>query len=247
MSEISMSKKVNNLVLFFDTETTGLPIFDKFSNTNPVWTPLNKQPYITQISALLFDSKTYQVIKFLNAYIRIPNLELITEELVQINGIKREKCELEGIPMEEALVQFFEMYKQSRCVIAHNIRFDRKMIIIEKQRHKAALLEKCPDIGTLFKYEADIEAIPVKPYCTMTTTIDYCNLYQVKNPNRKKAAKLAELYVILFRESPPEPLHNAVIDTLVGLRCYLKFAENKEIHFVKFRRMVENGLKLANI
>ena len=37
-----------------------------------------------------------------------------------------------------------------------------------------------------------------------------------------KSPKLSELYEHLFQEPAPDGLHNALVDTLVCLRCYVK-------------------------
>lgn len=59
-----------------------------------------------------------------------------------------------------------------------------------------------------------------------------------KTTARKKFPKLAELYKVLFQTSPPDDLHNSMIDVLVCLRCFLKARGAKEIKDAYFEELV---------
>lgn len=252
---ILRSKKKQRLVMFYDTETVGslIKMFDKFP-----YPPLEDQPHLIQVSYALFDEISYEVKDFYCAYIKIDDMSLINDESFEFNHIRRETCEQYGRPILEVLQRFYSAYIQAERVCAHNIRFDRKIMLFEIQRNKEELFAWHPDSVNMFKYYENIEDNPVQPYCTMNNSQDMCQVphkddrirYYRQGPRQGqiyyKAPKLIELYRFLFREEPPEPLHNAVIDTLVGLRCYMRI-NNKTIHIVKFNHMIKNGFQIAQL
>ena len=235
-------------VMFFDTETVGSldNMYEKGPNVEPYhpWTPLERQPHMIQLSFVVFHPKTYVIKDFYCGYVKLDNMELMTEEAFTHNHISRETCEKHGRPILEVLRRFYAAYSRADRLIAHNIKFDRKIILFECMRNRGDIRQHCPELGPLFKITKKPEA--VEQYCTMWETTKFCKLVK-KNGQTGKPPRLIELYRILFKDDPPEPLHNAVIDTLVGLRCYLKYAEEKTVHNVKFGHMIKQGFELAKL
>ena len=90
MYNLPLSKAASRCVLVFDTETTGL--------INKSLLPLQYKdlalhPYITQLSAVLYDVDNQKVKKVFNTYVKIPAHVEIPEIVQQITGITREKCD----------------------------------------------------------------------------------------------------------------------------------------------------------
>jgi len=210
-------------ILFFDTETTGL-FPDASDTTNPAL------PYITQLCFVLYDTETKQNIKIFNEYVQLPPEVEISEFITQLTGITREKCD-NGVPIVKALRQFYRAYQACDVVVAHNIRFDRRMIELEVQRHA---LQFFPDMmDACFMFNSVYEMVHKKrTMCTAELGRSTCSITipskQAGKPPYKKMPKLAELYEHLFQEKF-EGAHDALADTLACMRCFLKMCELKSI------------------
>lgn len=250
-----LKKKPTNYTLYFDTETTGLPYEGK-GNTKQ-FKPLHRQPYITQMSYVLFDHETYDIITIGNAYICLKDPSLVTPFITGKTGITPEMCGPDATNIVKVLCVFIRAWSQCRRIIGHNIEFDLILVTNDILRNKAEILAQDPELEPyidLFmvyrsqyikpRNERDYTLLPKTTYCTMWATTQFCGL-KFADTHLTKWPRLEELYRILFREEPPQPLHNSMIDTLVTMRCYLKYALKKDIHNVKFNRMVKKGTELA--
>ena len=164
-----------------------------------------------------------------------------------MTGITREKCELGGILIKDALLEFYKEYIQSDYVIAHNINFDRRMIMIEIERNYVDLEQSAKNILNIFN-PLFCKLRGIENYCTMLSSLHICNIMIESKKNKevkyKKFPKLTELYFCLFQMNP-ENLHNAMVDTLVCLRCFLKIKLNQEIHPKKYDYMLESVMKMV--
>ena len=217
MYNLPLSKAVSRCVLVFDTETTGL--------INKSLLPLQYKdlallPYITQLSAVLYDVDNQKVKKVFNTYIKIPAHVEIPEIVQKLTGITREKCD-GGMEIGDALATFYRMYSKSNAIAAHNMWFDSKMIRIECMRNRF------PNLINVF-----FENVSTKPIsCTMMKGMEFCGL--------TRFVKLSVLYELLFEEDANQfELHNSLVDTMVCLRCYLKIFCDKEISDDDFAAMI---------
>ena len=209
--------------LVFDVESTGLLPNSRRGTTTAV--PITAYPHILQLSFAIYDLSQKQVIRKYDAYIDIPDDVVISEFVTNLTGISKEKCKTEGKPIVEVLEQFYEAYMFCEGIVAHNMDFDEKMISVELERNRPAIMEKAPYCFMTFNpmYE---KVQGIERYCTMRKGTDMCNiLVESKMPGRppsKKWPKLNELYAKLFDGGTVEGLHNSMIDVLTCLRCYLK-------------------------
>lgn len=112
--------------LFYDTETTGLPLF-KEPSEHP------DQPHIVQLGACLVDLLSRKVLASLDVIVR-PDGWTIPEEAAKVHGITTEKALDVGIPERMALEMFLELWR-GRTRIAHNEQFDARIIRIGLKRH----------------------------------------------------------------------------------------------------------------
>jgi DNA polymerase-3 subunit epsilon len=126
-----------NLILFYDTETSGLPLFDQPSE-DP------RQPHVVQLGAVLYDLDAREEVAALDLICR-PVLEgpgawSIPDEVAAIHGITTERALDEGIPEAEALEQLFTLWRNPdepafpRERVAHNEQFDARIIRIGAKR-----------------------------------------------------------------------------------------------------------------
>lgn len=212
--------------LVFDVETSGLlPKKDK-SSVNPI--PIEAYPYILQLSYAKYDIATNTLLETYDTYIKVKKEVEISETITDLTGITRKDI-LKGINILDALSKFYEAYITADVIVAHNIDFDMKMILVEIERNRVEILKKSPECMTIFNptYE---ELNGVEHYCTMRKgTILTHIIVESKihgRPPSLKWPRLIELYGKLFDNEAVNGLHNAMVDVLVCLRCYLKMRHN---------------------
>lgn len=233
-------KKHYKSVLVFDTETTGLPPKVTPENIN-----LPEMPRIIQLSYVLFDTSSYTIKKMGNHYIKLEDGIVIPPFITEITGIQSETCETRGIDIKDALIEFYNTAMEADCIIGHNIPFDIRMIQLEVERHYLNLEPIVPQIISLFD-SVFLRVKNIDIFCTMKECIHICNIIKIDKNGRsyKKFPKLSELYLHLFK-TVPEHLHNALIDVIVCLRCFMKVYMNKDIHDVKYNRIISNAMQIA--
>lgn len=113
-------------ILFYDTETTGLPLF-KEPSENPY------QPHIVQLAAILVDDVSRKTISSINVIVK-PDGWDIPNEVSAIHGITTEYAQEFGVNEGIALDMFLELWNK-RTRIAHNESFDARIIRIAIMRH----------------------------------------------------------------------------------------------------------------
>ena len=118
-------------VLVFDTETTGLPEENNVSILDTF-----RWPYIVQLSFIYYDSEINDVIEYYDKVIKLPDNITIPEDSIRIHGITNEIMREKGINIKTALKEFNDILKECDIVIAHNISFDKRMIMVECIRNK---------------------------------------------------------------------------------------------------------------
>ena len=113
-------------VVFFDTETTGLPAFKQPSD-HP------DQPHIVQLAALLVDVPTRRVLSTLDVMVR-PDGWLIPDEAASVHGITTEMAADLGVPESLAVEMLLDLIGD-RTRVAHNQPFDARIVRIACLRH----------------------------------------------------------------------------------------------------------------
>ena len=189
------------MYLFFDTETTGLPI-----NWKAPVTDLNNWPRLVQIAYLLYD-KNRNKISEVNHIVK-PNDFLIPLEASKVHGISTERATREGKDIRLVLQAFLEIVNNSEYLIAHNMSFDEKIIVAELIRNNLP-----NNIETKQKI------------CTMLSSTNFC---AIKSNYGYKWPKLSELHFKLFGTNFEEA-HNAAIDIKVTAKCFWKLVDKKII------------------
>jgi len=200
-------------ILVFDTETTGLP--------NRKSKELTDQPYIVQISYIVYNIPTQSISKQVDEIIKIPENIVISEFCTQLHKIDQQICQTRGKKIEEVLKDFYEEMLRCDLCVAHNLTFDIFMIRTELKR-----LEKNQEIERQLRYLKRCD----KFYCTMMNSINICNVY-FPSSTRLKFPKLIELYRHFFSEINNDKiqLHNSLYDVYVCLRCFVKLYYDKDL------------------
>ena len=150
------------IAIAYDTETTGLPNWS-MPSTDP------SQPRVMSLAAQLFDDETGAMIEELDVLIK-PDGWFISEEIAALTGITTEMCMASGVPMEQALTQFVEMWKRADHRVAHNESFDMRMIRIELMRHPVYSMEKIGEVSFADYWKK------APAYCTCTNSTKMVNL-----------------------------------------------------------------------
>lgn len=113
-------------VVFYDSETTGLPLF-KQPSEHP------DQPHIVQLGACLVDIDTRKVLATIDVMCK-PDGWLIPDEAAAIHGITTEMAGDLGVPESLAVEMLLDLVGE-RTRIGHNESFDARMVRIACMRH----------------------------------------------------------------------------------------------------------------
>jgi DNA polymerase-3 subunit epsilon len=191
------------MLLFFDTETTGLP-----KNWKAPVTDLNNWPRMVQLAYLLFDSNGNRISD--GNYIVKPNGFTIPNDAFQVHGISNERASREGVSLESVLRDFQILIEQATFIVAHNIDFDEKVVGAEFLR--------C-NMPNSLNSKGKI--------CTMKSSIDFC---AIDGPYGYKWPKLSELHHKLFN-THFEEAHNAELDIAATAKCFWELTSRGVIVF----------------
>ena len=193
-------------VLIFDTETTGLP-----DGKNPSIYDTQKWPHIIQLSYIIYDSETNDIVTLEDDYISIEDDVIIQPESQKVHNISRELLSSKGIPIEHALEKFNRFSDMSDVLVGHNVSFDKRRVRVGGIRNK-------------------IRMNLHDTYCTMKNSVELCKIQRFW-PNGDmyfKYPTLSELHDELFKKIPKNT-HNALIDILICMRCFVKIELRKDI------------------
>ena len=137
--------KKSNVVMVFDVETSGLLPKDVKQNKQTI----NKFPYILQLSYTIYDIEKQKCIKTFDTFIDVPKRVEISPQITELTSITREKCNT-GMSILSALRSFYNDFVVCDQIIAHNLRFDKQMILVELTRNYDIITKSLPSIFTLF-------------------------------------------------------------------------------------------------
>lgn len=190
------------MILFFDTETTGLP-----KNWKAPVTDLNNWPRMVQL-AYIFQDRNGNVISQ-GDYIIKPSGFSIPTNSSAIHGITNDIAMREGKELAIVLEQFNTLLDKAEYLVAHNISFDEKIV------------------GAEFLRVNMQNSIPLKrKICTMVSSTNFC---AINGPYGYKWPKLSELHYKLFN-TYFEEAHNARIDIQATSKCFWELVKRNIIH-----------------
>ena len=186
-------------ILFFDTETDGLPSDYSFSaHCSP-----ENWPHIVQLAWIVTDDEGNELSSG-NKIIR-PEGFVIPPEATAIHGISQQRALAEGEPRQKVLKKFQRILSNTYLNVAHNLWFDANVI--------AADMSRCGmNDDILFS----------SGFCTMEGTTELCRLpfaTDVHPEAEYKWPKLTELHEFLFGSSF-SGAHDAMNDVRATARCF---------------------------
>ncbi len=211
-------------LLFFDTETNGLPW-----NRHGTYKNTENWPRILQIAWQVWNvqSGTKPVcIQKVNAYSKPePDLKWDAES-AKIHGLTLQLLETKGKPVKEILHRFANDCKEVDIIIAHNLKFDKMALWAAYVR-------------------MDMEPThfwPSHELCTMNATIQICKI-PGKNPTPEdpyKWPRLSEVYQFLFPGKPlPQNLHDANEDVNLLIVCTRELVQRRLVPLPACERLVD--------
>ena len=182
------------MYLFFDTETTGLPI-----SWNAPISDFSNWPRIVQIAWAHYDENGKETKT--KSYIIKPEDFFIPIESSRVHGITTEIANDQGIELKAALNEFARALKEAQFLIAHNMNFDEKIVGVEYLRK---------NMQNKLQF--------IKKICTMESSVDFC---KIPGNEKFKFPKLDELYFKLFNMHF-ENAHNALVDVRACAKCFFE-------------------------
>lgn len=141
------------MILVFDTETTGLPLWHEPSD-DPA------QPHIVDIAASLFDETGCEIGR-LDAIIN-PDVE-IPEEVARLHGITTDIAREQGCEPGYAHDRFMALLNRASLLVGHNVSFDIRLMRILAARVTG---EKWDN--------------PLPTFCTMRRTTSICKILKAQ-------------------------------------------------------------------
>lgn len=155
------------MILFFDTETTGLP-----KDWKAPMNDLDNWPRVIQLAWLVSDPKG-ETINQRELLIKPDGWEIPTGEFWIEHGFNTEKSHAEGVPMMEALAQFSADLAQCEILVSHNMDFDHKVLGAEMIRY-------------------DVKGKRLVKICTKEASTDWCKIPFFNSGHRSTYSRMAQ-------------------------------------------------------
>ena len=191
--------------LVIDTETTGLPDFNKRAS-DP------SQPHIVQFAALVLDNDNKETHAFCS--IVRPDGWSIPAEASAVHGITDEVAREKGIAESTVAMMFLSMMEKASVLVAHNLQFDKFIMRVACRRHGFMTDEM----------DQWWKAFPT--FCTMRASTNICKIPQA-NGYGYKWPKLKEAASLLLKEKVQEGHHDALEDVRACARLYRHLVNSK--------------------
>lgn len=177
--------------LFYDTETTGIPLFDQPSE-DP------RQPHIVEFAAILMDIETRASVASVHMVTKPDGWE-IPSEVEAIHGISTARANEIGVPASTIARVALELGRLATFRVGHSQAFDMRMVRIALKRH-----------GFGDEIADEWKAMPAK--CTAKLSKPYV-------PQAKRNPRLGDAYAVLIGE-PLEEAHTAKADAIACARIF---------------------------
>jgi DNA polymerase-3 subunit epsilon len=181
-------------ILFFDTETTGIP-----RNYNAPIEDVDNWPRLVQLGWIRFDENQNKLGE--SEFVIKPEGFEISAEVSKVHGITQEKALTDGLPVAWVLGAFSGNLLKSDMIIGHNLSYDVSIVGAE-----------------LFRLGLPNILSAKSQVCTMKSSTSYC---QIPGGRPWKWPKLYELHQKLFNE-PLVQTHTALDDIQNTAKCYFE-------------------------
>ena len=193
------AQKPQKTILFFDTETNGLPFNYKLD-----YTATSNWPRLIQLGWIITD-ESGNVLKRKSQLI-YPQSFTIDAEVTHLTGITTLDAQRKGVYLQDILPEFMADVESASLLVGHNVDFDMHIIGCE-----------------LYRQDMDYRSLVSKPaVCTMVRSTDFCALpSKSKFYSGYKYPTLTELYTKLFGHTFSDA-HDALADVCATKDCYFE-------------------------
>ena len=181
------------MILVIDTETAGLPLYDKPSD-HP------GQPHLVQLAAALCENDC--TMRASVSLIVSPQGWTLPAEVVAVHGIDEAIARRCGVPEEEAIDLFLQLLSAARLVVAHNLAFDRRILRIALKRHRPERVEVWASFPGFCTMEGSRQRCAIPPTAKMMAS----------GRRHFKSPTLAEAYEVICGKALPAGWHDAQAD-----------------------------------
>ena len=204
------------MILFFDTETTGI-------RKNGF------VPRVVQIGALLTDDQG-KTLAELNVLLKPEGFDHVPVEAANVHGFSYDLINTAGIDRSVGLVTFFELVDLADTLVAHNIEYDLDLMNIEIQER----VNKSDPMTVFWKEALD------KPehFCTMINSRDTLKMplsdaqarffRDTGNDQKFKNPRLVEAYRHFFHKDF-EGAHDAMADVRACRDVFFELHKLKQV------------------
>jgi DNA polymerase III subunit epsilon len=182
------------MYLIVDCETTGLP-----KNWNAPIADLSNWPRVVQVAWSLYDKKD-QPLESVSFLIQ-PDGFTIPADVQRIHGITTERALAEGKKLLDVLRDLNSAIEVSEILIAHNLKFDERVLSAE-----------------FLRMNLPLPFLDKKRFCTMESTTGLC---RIPSSRGYKWPTLAQLHRELFK-SELEEAHDAGADVATCAKCFFE-------------------------
>jgi DNA polymerase III epsilon subunit-like protein len=189
------------MILFFDTETTGLP-----KNWKAPVTDLDNWPRLVQLAYLVYDFDG-NLIHSCNEIVK-PNGFTIPVDASNVHGITTDLANQRGIKIQDVFELFYFHIKRAKVIVAHNMAYDEKILGSE-----------------LIRLGLDNILDTKEKICTMESSVDLC---KINGPYGYKWPRLDELHRYLFQYDFTGA-HDALADIQATAKCFWELKTRKVI------------------
>lgn len=186
-------------IVFFDTETTGLPKDRRV----PALSAANNWPDIVSLSWMVYENG---ILVSAESHIVRPDPWTIPKDSTAIHGITN-SCGLHnGRSLDWVLETFRTLIHDCDAVVAHNLAFDKNVV------DGAWAWHVCPRKGLPHRPPF---GWPQKQVCTAEIGKDLCKIPFSDNPRRYKFPSLSALYTHVTGHPVTLPVHSSLHDTML--------------------------------
>lgn len=194
------------LALFYDNETSGLPLFEQPSE-HP------DQPHIVQLGARLVDLESRDVISTLDVVVRPEGWE-IPAEVADVHGITTERALEVGVSESMALGMLLELWGRADERVGHNETFDARIVRIAQHRFDDAQLDEWKGGKASCTARLATRIMQLPP----TEKMVKAGRHHAKTPNLREAYRF-------FTGRELEGAHSALVDVDGCMAVYFAIAD----------------------
>ena len=199
LAQLVAAQKPQKTILFFDTETNGLPANYKLGVT-----ATDNWPRLIQLGWIITD-ESGNILKRKSQLI-YPQSFTIDADVTRLTGITTADAQRNGVALSDVLSKFMADVESASLLVGHNVDFDMHIMGCE-----------------LYRMGMNYQALIEKPsVCTMVRSTNFCALPSTSRCHSGyKYPSLTELYTKLFGYAF-SGAHDALSDITATKDCYFE-------------------------